>query len=206
MKSLVLLTFAMSPMLAVAQDTDAAVKGKDAAKTPKNVLGFTAKSLDGKDVKLRKYRGKVLLIVNTASQCGATPQYRDLQKLHEKYGEKGLAILGFPCNQFGNQEPGDAKEIRKFCTDNYNVTFDMFAKIDVKGKKQDKLFKHLTSKKTLPKDSGDVRWNFEKFLVGRNGKVMKRFRTGTNPSDSAVVEAIESQLKKPAPARKKKKQ
>ena len=161
------------------------------------VLGHKMKSLAGKEVDLaKKYKNKVLLIVNVASECGATPQYSNLQNLHKKYGKKGLAILGFPCNQFGSQEPGTSKQISTFCKKNYGVEFDMFAKIDVNGKKQAPLFKYLTSKKAFPKDAGEVEWNFEKFLVSRGGKVVSRFRTSINPEDKKVIKAIEAELEK----------
>ena len=160
------------------------------------VLNHKMKSLTGKNVELSKYQGKVLLIVNTASQCGATPQYEQLQALHKKYAEKGLAVLGFPCNQFGAQEPGEESEIAEFCKQNYGVSFDMFAKIDVNGEKQAPLFKQLTSKEGFAKDPGPVKWNFEKFLVSRDGKVVGRYRTGTQPDAPEVIKALEGELSK----------
>jgi glutathione peroxidase len=159
------------------------------------VLGHKMTSLAGQPVELSEYKGKVLLIVNVASQCGATPQYEDLQALHEKYSKEGLVVLGFPCNQFGKQEPGDSQEIATFCKKNYGVTFPMFAKVDVNGEKAVDLFKYLTSDAAYPQDPGKVKWNFEKFLVNREGKVVGRFRTGVNPSSKPVVEAIERELK-----------
>lgn len=159
------------------------------------VLGHTMNSLAGKPVELSDYEGKVLFIVNVASQCGATPQYKDLQALHEKYSKEGLVVMGFPCNQFGTQEPGDSKEIATFCKKNYGVTFPMFAKVEVNGENACDLFKHLTSNEACPEDPGKVKWNFEKFLVGRDGKVVARFRTGVNPSSKPVIEAIERELK-----------
>jgi glutathione peroxidase len=173
------------------------VMADDAAKTDvPPILKREMKSLAGKAVDFSKYKGKTLLIVNVASQCGATPQYAPLEKLHEKYADKGLAVLGFPCNQFGQQEPGDAVEIAQFCQKNYGVKFDMFSKIDVNGDKAADLYKHLTAKETFPKDSGAVQWNFEKFLVGKDGKVVARFRTGVEPDSDEVVKAIEAELKK----------
>ncbi|MBD3672881.1 MAG: glutathione peroxidase [Planctomycetaceae bacterium] len=166
-----------------------------AEKTPP-VLDFKMKTLDGKEVDLSKYQGKVLLIVNTASKCGATPQYEQLQGLFETYGPKGLEVVGFPCNQFGSQEPGTASEIREFCTSNYSVTFDMFSKIDVNGADAAPLYKYLTSKETNPESPGPVKWNFEKFLIGKDGKILARFRTGVKPDDPKVISAIESALKK----------
>ncbi len=154
------------------------------------------KSLAEKEIALSQYKGKVLLIVNTASKCGATPQYKNLQALHQKYSKKGLVILGFPCNQFGKQEPGTSNQISEFCEKNYGVQFQMFSKIDVNGKKQAPLYEYLTSKEAFPKDSGRVRWNFEKFLISKKGKVVARFRTSINPESKKAIKAIESELKK----------
>jgi len=160
------------------------------------VLNFEMDSLGGKPVSLKDYQGKVVLIVNTASECGATPQYRPLQKLYETYQGQGLVVLGFPCNQFGSQEPGGAKEIQEFCTSNYGVTFPMFAKIDVNGSKAAPLYQHLTSKETDPKFSGKIRWNFEKFLISRDGAIVGRFATVVDPSSPEVIQAIEAELAK----------
>jgi glutathione peroxidase len=160
------------------------------------VLKFKTKSLEGKDVDLSKYQGKVLLIVNTASRCGYTPQYKGLESLHEKYSKDGLVVLGFPCNQFFGQEPGSPEQIRDFCTSKYNVKFDLLEKVDVKGPHQTPLYKWLTSAEGTPSDPGDVKWNFEKFLVGKDGKVVARFRTKIDPESPQVAQAIESELKK----------
>lgn len=157
-------------------------------------LNFKMKSLDGKEVDLSKYKGKVVLIVNTASECGLTPQYKDLQAAHEKYKDQGLVVLGFPCNQFGAQEPGTATEIKTFCTKNYGVTFDMFEKVDVNGDKAAPLFKLLTKSDTKPKGAGDVAWNFEKFLLNRKGEVAARFAPPTKPDSDEVKGAIEKEL------------
>jgi len=160
-------------------------------------INFKMKSLDGKEVDLpQKYKGKVLLVVNVASKCGLTPQYADLEALHEKYAAKGLCVLGFPCNQFGQQEPGTAGEIREFCTAKYGVKFDMFEKIEVNGDGACGLYKHLTALQTQPKGSGDITWNFEKFLVSRDGKVVARFAPRTKPNDPLVIAAIEAELAK----------
>lgn len=159
-------------------------------------LSFTMKSLDGKDVDLSKYRGKVVLIVNVASKCGLTGQYEQLQKLHEEYSKKGLAVLGFPCNQFLSQEPGTAEEIKEFCRVNYGVTFDMFAKVEVNGKNACDLYKTLTSLDTTPVGAGKISWNFEKFIVGRDGKVAARFSPRTKPDDAKLVKVIETELAK----------
>ncbi|MEX0727751.1 MAG: glutathione peroxidase [Planctomycetaceae bacterium] len=154
------------------------------------------KSLKGKTVDLSQYKGKVLLIVNVASACGATPQYEPLQALHEKYDDRGLVVLGFPCNQFGDQEPGTESEIATFCKENYGVTFDMFSKIDVKDEKQADLYKQLTSEEVFAADPGPVKWNFEKFLVARDGTVVARYRTKIDPGSEEVIEAIEAELDK----------
>jgi glutathione peroxidase len=154
------------------------------------------KTLEGKEVELAKYKGKVLVIVNVASKCGATPQYEQLQEIYAKYGPQGVEVLGVPCNQFGKQEPGSAQEIRDFCTNNYNVTFDMFSKVDVNGENSDPLFQFLTSKEATPADPGPVKWNFEKFVIGKDGKVASRFRTRVKPDDPQVLAAIEAELKK----------
>ncbi|MFW6170555.1 MAG: glutathione peroxidase [Planctomycetota bacterium] len=161
---------------------------------PQTPLKFTMKSLDGKDVDLSKYQGQVVLIVNVASQCGLTPQYEQLQALHEKYSEDGLAILGFPCNQFLGQEPGTAEEIKTFCRANYGVTFDLFAKIKVNGEEACELYKTLTALDTEPVGAGKISWNFEKFVVGRNGQVVARFAPRTKPDAPEVLEVLKSQL------------
>jgi glutathione peroxidase len=160
-------------------------------------IGYKMKSLDGREVDLaEQYKGKVLLVVNVASKCGLTPQYKDLQALHEEYGDKGLCVLGFPCNQFGQQEPGSADEIREFCSANYGVKFDLFGKIDVNGDGACELYKHLTALDTQPKGAGKIGWNFEKFLVGRDGKVVARFEPRTKPTEPLVIQAIEAELGK----------
>ncbi|MCG6156101.1 glutathione peroxidase [Rubinisphaera margarita] len=166
------------------------------AKAPESPLSYEVTSLSGEKVDLSKYKGKVVMIVNVASRCGATPQYETLQQLHEMYSDKGLVILGFPCNQFGKQEPGTAAQIQEFCTSNYGVTFDMFSKIDVNGDDASPLYKHLTSEEASPEHAGDIRWNFEKFLIGKDGKVVARFRTGVQPNSDQVIATIERELKK----------
>jgi len=169
-----------------------------AAEKVSPVLNHKVKSIKGEEVDLSKYQGKVLLVVNVASRCGATPQYEQLESLNEKYKDKGLAVLGFPCNQFGAQEPGTEEDIVKFCQSKYNVSFDMFAKIDVNGEDASPVYKALTSKESDPKFAGPIKWNFEKFLIGRNGEIIARFPTGTKPDDPKVVQAIEAELAKPA--------
>ena len=157
-------------------------------------LQFKMKALKGQDVDLAKYQGKVVLVVNVASACGLTPQYEQLQNLHEKFKGKGLAVLGFPCNQFGQQEPGSESEIAEFCKANYGVEFDMFAKIEVNGDGACPLYKHLTGLATKPKGAGKVSWNFEKFLIDRKGNVIGRFDPKTSPEDPTLVKAIEAAL------------
>lgn len=161
-----------------------------------NVHNFTMKSIDGKDVSLDKYKGKVLLIVNVASRCGYTPQYKGLEDLHEKYADKGLAVLGVPCNQFGKQEPGTEAEIKEFCSTKYGVKFDMFSKVDVNGDEKCDLYAFLTSKDKNPKTAGDIKWNFEKFLVSKDGKVVARFPSKVKPDDPELTKAIEAELAK----------
>lgn len=181
-------------LLAIAAASIVSVEAADKDKHP--IYGQTMKSLTGKKVDLSKYKGKVLLIVNTASECGATPQYEPLQALHEKLADKGLVVAGFPCNQFGKQEPGSNDEIAGFCKKNYGVSFDMFGKIDVNGDEAAPLFKYLTSEKSglKGKDLGRVGWNFEKFLIGRDGKVIARFRTRAQPNSQEVLDAIDKAL------------
>lgn len=158
-------------------------------------LNFTMKSIRGEDISLaEKYAGKVVLIVNVASKCGHTRQYADLQALHEKYSPRGLAVLGFPCNQFGGQEPGSEQEIAAFCKKNYGVSFDLFEKIEVNGDNAAPLYAYLTSDKTGLEDTGPVKWNFEKFLIDREGKVVARFRSKVKPASDEVVTAIENAL------------
>ncbi len=173
----------------------AAAEDKKPAEKIPPLLKHEMKSLTGKKVDLAKYNGKVLLIVNVASACGATPQYKPLEALHEYYNKKGLAVLGFPCNQFGEQEPGSDEDVADFCQKNYGVKFDMFSKVDVNGDKAAPLFKELTSKEPVEKDR-PVRWNFEKFLVSKKGEVVGRFRTGVEPDSDEVVKAIEAELAK----------
>ena len=159
-----------------------------------SVLDFKMRDIDGNEVKLDKYKGKVLLIVNTASKCGYTPQYEGLQSVYTKYKDKGFYVLGFPANNFGSQEPGTETEIKEFCTSKYHVTFPMFAKISVKGEDQHPLYKFLTDKATDPEFAGDITWNFNKFLVDRKGKVVARFSSKDTPESDAVTAAIEKYL------------
>lgn len=159
-----------------------------------SALSFKMKKLDGKEVSLEDYKGKVVVAVNVASRCGYTSQYADLQALYEEYKDKGLVVLGFPCNQFGRQEPGSSKEIAQFCDKEFGVTFDMFEKVEVNGDGACDLYKHLTSTETKPVAKGRVRWNFEKFLIGRDGKVAGRYNSGANPSSKEFKSAVEELL------------
>ena len=168
-------------------ETSVSAKGK-------SILDFKMRDIDGKDVKLKKYKGNVLLVVNVASKCGYTPQYEGLQSTHAKYNDKGFYVLGFPANNFGSQEPGTETEIKEFCNLKYHVTFPMFAKISVKGEDQDPLYKFLTDKETNPDFSGDIKWNFNKFLVDRNGKIVARFEPKVKPDSDEVNAAIEKYL------------
>ena len=161
----------------------------------KSILEFKMKDIDGNDVKLKKYKGNVLLVVNTASKCGYTPQYEGLEAIYAKYKSQGFYVLGFPANNFGAQEPGTATEIKEFCTSKYKVTFPMFAKISVKGDDQDPLYKFLTDKETNPEFAGDITWNFNKFLIDKNGKIVARFSSKETPESEAVTQAIEKYLK-----------
>jgi len=176
--------------------------GADAGGAAKSPLDFTVKNIDGKDVPLSKYRGSVVLIVNTASQCGFTPQYASLETLYEKYKDKGLRILAFPSNDFGHQEPGADPEIKQFCTLRYKTTFDLFSKVATQGPEQAPLYKFLTSKETNPKFAGPIEWNFNKFLVNRDGQVIARFKSPQDPLSPEVISAVEAALKQPAPAAK----
>ncbi|MDK9700530.1 MAG: glutathione peroxidase [bacterium] len=157
------------------------------------VHSFTMKSIDGKLVPLSEYAGKVLLIVNTASNCGFTPQYKGLEELQQSYAKDGFSVLGFPCNQFGAQEPGSEADIKTFCSVNYQVTFPMFAKIDVNGDNADPLYKYLT--KSAPGILGTeaIKWNFTKFLIGKDGKVLERYAPNTKPAD--IVDDIVAAMK-----------
>jgi glutathione peroxidase len=150
--------------------------------------------LDGKPARLSDYAGKVVLAVNVASKCGFTPQYAGLQALNDRYADRGFVVLGFPSNQFFNQEPGSAEQIQEFCSINYGVTFPLFAKLDVKGEGQHPLYAILSEASDDAGKAGSVKWNFEKFLVGRDGHVVRRFRSKVVPEDPALIEAIESLL------------
>jgi glutathione peroxidase len=155
-------------------------------------------TLDGRSTTLAEFRGRVLLVVNVASKCGFTPQYAALQRLQDTYGDRGFTVLGFPCNQFLFQEPGSGEEIAQFCSTTYGVTFPVFEKTKVRGRGQHPLYGHLVKTKDASGKAGAVKWNFEKFLVRRDGEVVGRFRTKVEPDDPAVVAAIEHTLAVPS--------
>jgi glutathione peroxidase len=155
---------------------------------------FRARSIDGQERSLGEFEGKVALVVNVASKCGLTPHYAGLQKLYESYQRRGLEVLGFPCNQFAGQEPGSEAEVKQFCSLTYGVTFPMFSKIDVNGAHRDPLYAWLTAEPSAPEGPGDVKWNFTKFLVGRDGRVAARFDPRTEPAAPELVSAIEKAL------------
>lgn len=155
---------------------------------------FEHKSIAGEKQSLADYRGKVALVVNVASKCGLTPQYTGLEELYRAYKDRGLTVLGFPCNQFAGQEPGTEAEIQTFCSTKYDVSFPLFSKLDVNGEARHPLYAWLTSEPTKPEGPGDVQWNFGKFLIGRDGKVIARFSPTTAPNAEPLVTAVESAL------------
>ena len=154
-------------------------------------LGFTVKANDGSEVKLDQYKGKVVMFVNVASQCGYTPQYKNLEAVYEKYKDKGFVILGFPCNDFGAQEPGTDKEILQFCSSKFHVTFPLMSKIKVQGAEADPLYKYLTQSSAKP---GKIEWNFTKFLIGRDGQIINRYPSKIKPDDPLPTTEIETAL------------
>ena len=158
-----------------------------------NISNIAVKNIEGKSETFADYQGKVLLIVNVASKCGYTPQYAGLEQLNKDYREKGLRILGFPCNDFGAQEPGTNEEIAQFCQTNYGVSFDMMDKVHAKGSEQHPLYQTLTN---AVEPQGDVQWNFEKFLVNKQGEVVARFGSGVKPNSPELIRAIEAELAK----------
>ena len=161
--------------------------------TSDSIYEFKPTNINGKETSLSEYKGKVLLIVNTASECGYTPQYEGLQALYEQYKDQGLVILGFPANNFGGQEPGTDNQIKEFCKVNYGVNFPMFSKVSVKGGDQHPLFKYLTTADN-PDFTGEIKWNFEKFLISTDGVLKHRFRSATKPQSDEITRAIEKEL------------
>ena len=170
----------------------AAPKPQD-AKVP-SPLDFKMEGIDGKEVDLSKYKGKVVLLVNVASKCGYTKQYTGLQAIYEKYEKQGFVVIGVPANDFGSQEPGTNEEIVKFCSSKYNVTFPMLGKVSVKGAEQTPLYAYLTSKETNPKYAGEIGWNFEKFLINKKGEVVGKFKSGVAPDSEELTKAIVAEL------------
>lgn len=160
-----------------------------------SIYDFPLRTIEGKETSLEAHRGEVLLIVNTASQCGFTPQYEGLERLHETYHDRGLSVLGFPCNQFGGQEPGTSDEIQEFCKVRFGVTFPLFERIEVNGKNAHPLYEHLKTEAPGLLGSRNVKWNFTKFLVGRDGRVIERFSPTTKPEQ--IEKKIEAALAKP---------
>ena len=155
---------------------------------------FQHKTIDGEDKRLSDYRGKVLLVVNVASRCGLTPQYTGLEELYRDKKDEGLVVLGFPCNQFGAQEPGTEADIKQFCSTKYDVSFPLFAKLDVNGTTRHPLYTWLTSQDTQPEGAGDIKWNFGKFLINREGNVVARFSPTAAPTSESVIDAIDGAL------------
>ena len=160
----------------------------------KNVYDFTLNSIDGQPAPLAAYKGKVVLLVNVASRCGFTPQYTALESIYEKYKDRGFVIVGIPANNFGGQEPGTNAEIKTFCASKYNVTFPMMAKVSVKGEDTTPLYQFLTDKTAHPETGGEIKWNFTKFLVGPDGRVITRFEPEVTPDAPQVTSAIEKAL------------
>jgi glutathione peroxidase len=194
MKTMISAALVTIGVLAMTYSVTAADAAKAKAEEAKP-LDLEMKNIQGKPVNLAdKYKGKVVMLVNVASKCGYTKQYEQLQAMHAKYGKKGLAIVGVPCNQFGGQEPGTEKEIVEFCKANYGVEFDMMSKVDVNGEKAAPLYKYLTSKETDPNFAGDIKWNFEKFIFDRDGHVVARFPSKVTPDAKEVVEVVEAKL------------
>ena len=161
-----------------------------------SIYDFTMKSIDGQPVSLKDYNGKVVMLVNVARKCGFTPQYAGLEKLYEKYKDRGFVIVGVPANNFAQQEPGTNEEIKKFCSGKYNVTFPMMAKVSVLGEDETPLYRFLTDKSANPQVGGDIKWNFTKFLFDRNGKPVARFEPAVTPDSPEVQNAVESALGK----------
>jgi len=177
--------------------------GPTASSAGSGVLGHTVKNIDGGDVPLSRYKGRIVLIVNTASKCGLTPQYASLESLYQKYKSKGLRIVAFPANNFAGQEPGTNGEIKQFCSTKYRTTFDLMGKVSVAGADQAPVYKFLTGKETNGKFAGPIEWNFAKFLVGPDGQVVARFPANKDPLSPEIIAAIEAQLAKVVANQKK---
>ena len=188
------LIFAFALLLIFTSATIASAQDESARKG--NVLEGTLKSIKGDEIDLAKYEGSVVVVVNVASHCGFTKQYAALENLFQTHKEDGLVVLGFPCNQFGKQEPGTSEEIIKFCSDKFKVTFDMFEKSDVNGDNQNALYASLCPLDLKPKGSGDVKWNFEKFVIGKDGVPVARFASRVAPDDEAFLKVVKAELAK----------
>ncbi len=186
---------AMSLMAFMMMAGTMGVQAQKQPSQPAGIHSFTMKNIDGKEVPLAGYKGKVMLLVNVASKCGHTPQYGGLEELYRKYKDRGFVVLGFPANNFLGQEPGTDEQIKEFCSTKYDVTFDMFSKISVKGDDQHPLYRHLTAEESNPAFAGNVKWNFTKFLVNRDGAVIGRFDSRVKPMSDEIVEAVEAALK-----------
>jgi glutathione peroxidase len=194
MKMKNIIGFVASISILLTTSINAFLKPIDRNKLADNIKDISVKDINGKEVKLSSYNGKVLLIVNVASKCGYTKQYSTLQKIYEIYKNQEFEILAFPCNDFGGQEPGTNEEIQNFCTSNYNVSFKLFDKVKIIGSEKSALYERLTNNSVT--ESGDVKWNFEKFLIGKDGKILNRFRSKIAPDSEEIISAIESALSK----------
>jgi glutathione peroxidase len=190
--SFFLIVVLFSTFLMAQDNKNTEVKGGETVKD--YISDISVKDIDGNEVNLSAYEGKVLLIVNVASECGYTPQYGGLQKIYEKYQDQGLEILAFPCNDFGGQEPGSNQEIKEFCNANYGVTFQLFDKIKVLGEEKSPLYERLINSPTV--ENGDIKWNFEKFLISKEGKIVERFRSAVKPTSKELILALEKELNK----------
>ena len=194
MKRIVVVLFFISCFTLFMYEMNAQPQKRDNKKSVmqvKSVLDFTMKDIEGKSKSLSSYKGDVLMVINTASECGYTPQYETLQELYEEYKDKGFRILAFPANNFGQQEPGTNEEIKTFCTTKYHTTFDIFEKISVKGKDQHPLYKYITQESPYP---GDVKWNFQKYLVNREGKIVARYLSAVDPMSKEIRANLEKLL------------
>ncbi len=192
--TLLLAALVVSPVVAQSSTKKPDTVAAESTNDVPAALDFKMKSIDGKEVDLTKYKGNVVMFVNVASKCGRTPQYEQLQTLHEKFGKQGLSIVGIPCNQFGGQEPGTEAEIAQFCQKSYGVEFDMLGKVDVKGQQKCDLYAHLTQLDLAPAGDGNVKWNFEKFIINRQGKPIARYGSKVKPDSKFVVSTIKAAL------------
>lgn len=184
--------FITSVSVLLATTISAKIMPSTESETSENILDLNVKDINGKDVKLSDYKGKVLLIVNVASKCGYTKQYAGLEAIYSKYKDKGFEILAFPCNDFGGQEPGTNEEIQEFCSSTYNVNFKLFDKVKIIGEGQTQLYARLTNSKNV--EQGNVKWNFEKFLISKDGNIVNRFRSKVTPESEELIKAIENEL------------